>query len=237
MGKAKIVTAYVPLDVRHVSRDAYRRYFDVILAAVGEENVHAFHDFPYEECWLVKDLGDKIPLAVEKPVPEDRYADVLANVKSNVVQHNRTEWAHAARLVYPDVDTWIWLDYGIAKQGEGHPHPVTKDNIRRFFARVSERDLSGEVPFPGINPPREVPDTGHCFRFCGSTHVWPRNWLTSIDAAYKSELLRWIARNKTTPLDLPIWALVERNHPHIPYRFYQAEYGSFQLDNFPGSPA
>lgn len=227
----KIVTAYVPLQVRHLSRMQYYDHFQVILDAVGRENVHAFLDYPLERCWLSHEPS--VPLQPANPVPPDRYASALHNIHSHVVQHNRTTWALAAAAEHPDVDCWIWLDFGVAKQGGWRNNKINAGHIRGFFDDIRATPALDVIPFPGISPPGPVASTGNNWRFCGSTHIWPTKFLPAIDAAYKEELRLWMEINRTMPLDLPIWALVEHNHPSLPFRFYQAEYDASQLTNYP----
>lgn len=227
--KAKVVTAYVPLDVKHLTADQYHAYYAVIERAVGSDNVHCFRDFPLERCYLAHEPD--LPLVPANPVPADRYDSPAANVRSNVVQHNRTTWACLAADADPSVDVWIWLDYGIAKQGAWRNNPITEAVIHDFFAEVSAAEQWNTIPFPGIEPAGLVMPTGNNWRFCGSTHIWPKRFLRQIDDAYKANLKAWIAGLRTVPLDLPIWALTERTDT-LPFRFYQAEYDASQLTSF-----
>lgn len=225
----KIVTAYVPLDVKHLTRDDYKRYGDVIIDAVGEDNVRLFYDFPLERCWLAHEPN--LPCIPANPVPSDRYSSAASNVRSNVVQHNRTEWAMLAAKDEPDIDVWVWLDYGIAKQGGWRNNQIHRGHIRAFFDEIRRTPSLDIIPFPGIEGKATVYPTGNNWRFCGSTHIWPVKYLASIDRVYKHELRKWIAQYGTVPLDLPIWALVEQNS-HLPFWWYQAEYDASQLTNY-----
>ncbi len=227
--KAKVVTAYVPLDVKHLTADQYHAYYDVIERAVGVENVHCFDGFPLERCWLAHEPD--LPRVPANPVPADRYDSPAANVRSHVVQHNRTTWACLAADAEPDVDVWVWLDFGIAKQGAWRNEPVTEAVLHDFFQEVSAVERWNTIPFPGIDPPKPVMLTGNNWRFCGSTHIWPKQFLEPIDRHYKTILRAWLQSYHTVPLDLPIWALVE-GFPDLPYRWYAAEYGATQLSNF-----
>lgn len=230
--KAKVVTAYVPLDVKHLTGSQYHDLYAVIERAVGAENVHCFNPFPLQRCYLAHEPD--LPLVPSNPVPADRYDSPAANVRSNVVQHNRTTWASLAADAEPDIDVWIWLDYGIAKQGAWRNEPVTEAVIHDFFSEVNAAEQWNTIPFPGIAERGPVLPTGNNWRFCGSTHIWPKQYLGRIDNLYKGILWCWLKQYKTTPLDLPIWAMVEdQGIPQgLPFRWYGAEYGATQLTNF-----
>jgi hypothetical protein len=229
--KAKIVTAYVPLQVKHLTADQYHAYYDVIERAVGKDNVHCFCEM-IDQCWLYHEPD--LPLVPANPVPADRYDSPLANVRSNIVQHNRTTWACRAATVEPDVDVWVWLDYGIAKQGAWRNAPITEAVIHDFFAEVSAVEQWNTIPFPGIEAPGPILPVGNNWRFCGSTHIWPKQNLKTIDALYKGIVWCWTHQFHTLPLDLPIWAMAEQQGipQGLPFRWYQAEYDASQLSNF-----
>lgn len=231
MAKAKIVTAYVPLAVRHLTKNDYYDYAQRMADAVGLENIRIFWDYPYHECWAHKAGFDFLPPAT--PTPADRYASPETHAKSNVVQHQRTTWARMAAVESPEVDTWIWLDCGILKQGDFTGKRITEEHIQTFFQQVGSRSLTN-IPFPGIAPVGDVDPAGNNWRFCGSTHIWPTKYLDAIDETYKTELILWTNKYKTVPLDLPIWALTEQaGVPDLPFTQYPAEYDYTQLTNYP----
>jgi hypothetical protein len=228
--RVRVVSAYVPLEVKHVTPERYHELAkgmcDSAQAATG--CVPAIFRNSLHECWAygLKDL----PPA--QPVPWDRYATPAHFSASNVVQHNRTDWAYRAMKDDPATDIWVWLDYGIMKQGEFTGHPVTGDVIREFLYRVGSYDPK-YIHFPGIWDKGEISDSGDNWRFCGSTHIWPKRWLPAIDAAYKAELIMFTGRTATIPNDLPIWAHVEERYTPLPFKRYQANHDATQLSNYP----
>jgi hypothetical protein len=228
--KIGVVTAFVPLNVKHLTAMQYHELGARLQGAVLESGAEycKFLTDKLEDCWLAKENPPMVPA---NPVPGDRYAGPVENVQSNIVQHNRTEWALRAAATYPDVDVWVWLDYGILKQGAWRNNPVTEESVVRFLQRLGALKELSYIPFPGITAPQPVYPTGNVWRFCGSVHIWPKPFLPDIDRAYKATLRKWIVDNNTTPLDLPIWALVEQNSA-LPFRFYQAEYDASQLTGF-----
>lgn len=228
--KVKVVSAYVqfPMQPLHLSRDQYKDLGDQLVDACGENNITLFYDYPFEKCWAYG--AHNLPPA--QRVPGDRYATPAHNVVSNIVQHQRTTWAMEAAINEPDVDVWVWLDYGILKQGGWTGKPVTPEHIRSFLRRVATYGRYEDIPFPGIWDKGPVSDTGDNWRFCGSTHIWPREHLHKIHTAYRQEAVSFFQRTGTVPNDLPIWAAVE-SWADIPYRWYSANHDATQLTNFP----
>lgn len=232
--KVGVVTGFVPLPVKHLSEAQYHELGERLFMAIGVEYpvCRGGGEGTLERCWS---YGLCTGLQPANPPPADRYPTPEINVMSHIIQHQRTTWALQAANEYPDVDTWVWLDYGIMKQGKWKNNPVTVESIRRFLDRVASTPGPMDyIPFPGINEKGPILPTGHNFRFCGSTHIWPKHYLKDIDAVYKSTLQKWIVGYNTVPLDLPIWAVVEQNSK-LPFRWYPAEYDASQLDNYPWS--
>jgi len=228
MYNVKVVTAFVPLQVKHLTADAYH--------TLGWRMLHNtngryrfFDNFPLEECWLYK---ENPPLVPATPTPSDRYATDADHVRSNIVQHSRTQWAMQAYKEDPSLDTIIWLDLAILKQGKHTGRPILPEHVEKFVDAVASQELENVIPFPGIEPQKPISIHGNNWRFCGSTHIWPTKFLPYIDEEYRYETRRFIREHKCTPLDLAIWPAVEL-HSGLPFRFYQAEYDATQLTGFP----
>ena len=228
MNKVKVVTAFVPLPVRHKSREDYKKLGDRLALACGEENIRTFYDFPFDKCWAAAYAS----LPPASAVPADRYATPADMVKSNIVQHQRTTWARMAADEDPSIDVIVWLDYGILKQGDWTGRPVTEQTVTDFVRRVQEADIT-DIPFPAIWGKGPISDTDVNWRFCGSTHIWPVKYLKEIDLIYKFECRKFIERTQTVPNDLPIWARVEKKSG-LPFRGYSGNHDATQLTNFRG---
>lgn len=231
--KIKVVSAYVPLDVRHLTREQYLNYGSMLADAVGRENMRIYNT-PLEQCWLYKlmDKEGKLDLLPATQVPSDRYASPLHMVKSNIVQHQRTTWLKQAADEFPEVDTLIWLDLAIMKQGGFTGKPVTADVLRQFVERVNEASPLDHIPFPGIWDKGPINPSGDNWRFCGSTHIIPRQFLAAVHDKYVFNCRAFIDDNHTVPLDLPIWAKTEQS-AELPFRWYPANHDATQLSNFP----
>jgi len=190
-----------------------------------------------DAMWLYQWLktAEWLSLPPATPAAPDRYPTPQHFVNSNIVQHNRTRWLLQAARMYPDDDIFIWLDYGLLKQGEFTGKRIEAKHIAPFVEAVERYYNAGhrDIPFPGIADRAAVDVHGNCWRFCGSTHIVPRWHLEDIDRAYRRSCCQFISTTRTVPLDLPIWALVEMYYTELPYRQYKAEYDYTQLSNFP----
>lgn len=231
----KVVTAFVPLNVLHLSQEAYKGYGRRLQDACDGRLVW-FDDWPLSECWLYKWLtdykGDPLALPPATATPADRYADPSDHVKSNIVQHSRTQWAKLAAQQYVATDVFVWLDLGLLKQGSFTGKQITEQHVRDFLKRVEDFNFNDTIPFPGIEERKPVDVHGNNWRFCGCTHIWPRWALPFIDHAYKFHCREFIRDHQCIPLDLAVWPTVEERSG-LPFKQYRAEYDYTQLTEFP----
>lgn len=235
MIKTIVTSSYVPLTVKHLTREQYEDLGRRLMKVSQYHAVCSFFDpFPFDQCWLHGELPHgnlwETPAA---PTPSDRYATPAEYVKSNIVQHSRTQWAMQAWRLFPDAEVVVWLDYGILKQGKWNGNPVTEDHVATFLDKVSAVKNWDHIPFPGIEEKKPIDIHGNNWRFCGSTHIWPTKYLTDIHKSYQFEVRKFIRQHQCVPLDLAIWPAVE-NNSGLPFRWYKGEYDASQLTNFPG---
>ncbi|HET7641170.1 MAG TPA: hypothetical protein VFK47_20850 [Ktedonobacteraceae bacterium] len=228
--RAAVVTAYVPLNVKHLDAAKYHEYGERLKAACDGRLIW-FDNWPLTDCWLYKEVTDPEQYSPATPTPEDRYEKPSDHTKSNIVQHSRTQWALLAKDVEPDVDVVVWLDLAILKQGAFTGKQITEDHVREFLKKVESYPYN-DIPFPGIEEKKEVLPHGNNWRFCGSTHIWPVKWLNEIDHQYRFYTKEFIRRHSAMPLDLAIWPAVEEKSG-LPFKWYKAEYDYTQLTEFP----
>ena len=227
MNNVKVVSAFVPLKVKHLTAEQYHAYGDRLVRA-ADGHIRVFDDFPYEDCWLAKENPPMVPATPPAP---DRYETSEDFARSNVIQHSRTQWARLAVEEDPAIDVIIWLDYAVLKQGAWRNNPVKEEHIWNLIKKCEKYPFD-DIPFPGIEPVQPVNPHGNNWRFVGSTHIWPVKWLPLIDTVYKFATRRFIRHYTCTPLDLAIWPTVEQTSG-LPFKFYQAEYDASQLTGFP----
>jgi len=235
--KPLVVTGWTDLGFRPTNdqpaclpKEKYELLRDGLVEAVGVGRIHNFWEFPYKDLWVPKEFDLKT-LRPDTPTPQDRFADSWQHLKCNAWQHERTTFAVRAVRGHPGHDVMIWLDIGILKQGFWKNNPVTKESITRFVERIAGLHKMDTIPFPGITAKGAVYQGCNNWRFCGSTHIWPVKFLPEIDRVYKGELRKWVEKYKTLPLDLPIWALTEKESG-LPFVQYPGEYDASQLDGF-----
>lgn len=230
MKKVAVVSAFVPLKVKHMQADEYQKLGDEMLVAAQEAGavLAPFLGYSLDMCWsynLCKDL----PPATG--TPSDRYETPQDHINSHIVQHTRTQWALRAVELNPDVETVIWLDLGILKQGKHTGKTFTPEHVSAFVEKVAKYE-NDDIPFPGIEDKKPINPFGDNWRFCGSTHIWPVKYLEDIHRSYKANLINFVRKYKKVPLDLAIWPLVEQNSG-LPFKWYKAEYDHTQLTEFP----
>lgn len=228
MNKICVVTGYVPLNVHHMKPAEFQKHLDDLREAIrGYSSVIV--PGKYEDCWLAK---HDPPMVGANPRAEDRFKTDEEHARNNVVCCQFVDWAARAAEDMPQADVIVAMTATILKQGDFTGKRVTPNHIIEFLDRVENYDFL-DIPFPGITASRgPVDPAGHCWRFCGSTHIWPVKWLPHIEKVFKTKTLAFIAKHGKTPLDLQIWPEVEKS-AGLPYRFYQAEYDATQFTNFP----
>lgn len=229
--RVRVVTGYVPLEVKHMNPGTFHQLGGQLIEACRDANVntYVFKDFPYEKCWLAK---EDPPMVGANPRATDRFDTDEQHAKNNVVCNQFIEWAWKTYKDNKHVDVIVVMTYSVLKQGDFTGRPVQPHHITSFLERVKAYNFT-DIPFPGITDNRGVVDPhGHNWRFCGSTHIWPVEWLGMIRHEYKHQVRKFIKEHKRTPLDLAIWPAVEVSSG-LPFRWYRAEYDATQFTNFP----
>lgn len=224
----KVVSGYVPLEVKHIDPEGYARHRDALVGACGGR-MRFFDNFPYSECWLAK---HNPPMVGANQRATDRFDTDEQHARSNIVCCQFPEWGLLAAQEDPSIDVVVFLTSTVLKQGDFTGKRCHPEHIVQFLEKVEQYDFQ-DIPFPGITQVTPVNDHGDNWRFCGSCHIWPTKFLNQINSQFKFEALRFIRRVGKTPLDLHIWPAVEQNSK-LPYRWYQAEYDYTQFTNFPG---
>lgn len=230
MNNVTVVSAYVPLNVKHMSKDRYMEFGRLMFEAThaaGAEHVF-FKEYPLTQCWSFDLCAGRRPAT---DTPSDRYETPDDHVRSHIVQHTRTQWAQEAVMCKPETDVVVWLDLGLLKQGEHTGKLLNWDDVKWFVEAVQMYTFA-DIPFPGITGRDPWLPHGNNWRFCGSTHIWPTKWLPQIDRSYRTNLRSFVHEYDCVPLDLAIWPMVERSSG-LPFKWYQAEYDNTQLRNFP----
>lgn len=229
MNKVKVVTAYVPLTVQNMKPESFHELGSRLACACGDR-IRVFRDFPYNECWLAREIPPGVSPA--NPRALDRFATEEEHLRSNVVQHSPVQWVSLAAAEDPEPDVFVWMGYSLLKQGDFTGKRITEAHVVNFL-RAVERYPFTDLPFPGIASFGPISVFGDNWRFCGSTVIMPRKFLDMIVKSYKFHMRSFLLAHRKVPLDLAIWPMVEQRSG-LPWRFYPAEYDYTQLTNFPG---
>jgi len=229
--KVRVVTAYVDLGLAKRSVGEFYILGDRLYRAC-EPDFRAFIRFPFEECWLTKEMRRQVGWIAANHRAEDRFETDMEHVRSNIIQHSPMQWLKLAMAEDPLSDVFVWMGYSIMKQGDFTGKRITPEHVREFLCKLRQWEPNC-IPLPGITDRAPVNVHGDNWRFCGSTLIVPRQFVEPLERSYKFETREFIRRHGCIPLDLAIWPMVEERSG-LPIRWYKAEYDATQLTNFPG---
>ena len=231
LNRVRVVTGNVPLKVKHMDPARYAELGKRLIETcrMADVDMHVFEDFPYEKCWLAK---EKPPMRGANARATDRFDTDEQHAKSNVVCNQFVEWAWKSYKSQPDTDVIVFMVYTVLRQGDFTGKPVQPVHIIEFLQRVKDYRFD-DIPFPGITQGEPIDPRRNNWRFCGSTHIWPVQWLKFIRDNSRETALAVMKQCDAVPLDLAVWPLVERDSGY-PFRWYPAEYDATQFTNFPG---
>lgn len=182
----------------------------------------------YERLWL-----SKCTLRPANARAPDRFDNEYEHRRSNIVQHMPIQCLTVCDKHLAGYDVFVWLGYSICKQGHHTGKLIEPAHLIEFVSKVEAYDFDKSIPFPGILPAGPIDPYGDNWRFCGSTIIIPKKFMSEVRFHYMRVLMGFLAQYQAVPLDLAIWPEVERTSG-LPWHFYKAEYDHTQLSNFPG---
>lgn len=217
-----VVTGYVPIH-GHPRPEGGYHVLGQRLVDMGVPIVRYFDQL--EDCWLHKYLD------VNQRKPTHSVAD---NPKKNTlayhaVQHQKSEWIARAAIKNPEIDVFVWIDYGIF-----HLPTVTKQIIKEFLARVEGET---EVAIPGCwQKDHPYDDRVPNWRFCGGVIVVPRDLAVKFDTGVKVECIDWLSKTNNISWEVNTMARMEKSFYLFPIRQYFADHDHTMFTNY-GRPA
>ncbi len=215
--KVKLVTGYVRLDLpaSHRTDEDYKRLSPRLLSVPVP--IRAFVNYPLEECWLSKYLDGRP--GVTHSTEDNPNKNTLAYM---TVLAQKTEWLRMAAAEDPDVEVFVWADYGIFHQ-PGHSEQAIVDLMQRVDDTA--------IAIPGIYEQGPIDDNVACWRFCGSMFVCPRKFLDDFDGAIKIQVLYSLLKYNYVTWDVNNWAHVEQQDG-LPIRWYKAGHDGSLFTNY-----
>lgn len=221
--KVKLITGYCPISGHPRSAQEYGRLGDKF-RRITKVPLKAFYS-QVGTLWPMR-LAWELPF---KPTVSEGDNPEKNTLEYHAVNHQKTEWLLRAMLEdeNDDIDTFIWIDYGIC-----HLPDVTPELIEEFALRVGRNDFAipGCWEKPLVNA--AFSDRTPCWRFCGSMMVVPRQHVLALDAAVRSTLIRHVQKTHNVPWEVNTWARVETRYPSLPIRWYKADHNASMFTNY-----
>jgi hypothetical protein len=219
MPKKVVVTGYVPIQNHTRSPKEYGELGELygkIDCVAADCVVMPFYE-TVAETWLHKYLlhaGKVTHSAGDNPAKNS-----LAYL---CVQHQKFAWLMKAAIKYP-ADTYIWIDYGIARLPG-----VTPEVVQRFLEAIEPDDFA--IPGCWEHQGLLINDYFPCWRFCGSLMVVPRSKVYKLYKGVKRTVQAHIA--KTHNVTWEVNTLAEAEHILPPIRWYKADHNASMFDNY-----
>jgi hypothetical protein len=210
MSAIKVVTGYIPLSTHTRSQNEYHKLGERLLSLPVD--IDCYFDTRLEDCWLWQAAHEL------QELPRVGYSD---NARKNTMEyfcivHQKTEWLERAQKHNPDVDVFVWMDYGIF-----HLPGITECGILDFLKEI-EHSRPTIVEIPGRMPFSESIDTWKPYwRFCGGVLVCPAALVGPFNAAVKKTAIESMTESSRVTWEVNTWALVEKQRL-VPIRQYHA---------------
>jgi hypothetical protein len=218
--KTAIISAYVPLAENPRPASEYARRGELLRDALSDHPTHIFYE-TVPTLWMTPFIEE---MAKYHHIRHQEGDNPRKNsMEYHAVQHNKLEWLERAAVHLPEIDSFVWLDYGIM----GLPG-FTKELLVEFLGRVKQNDLA----IPGCWEKKEIVDTYPCWRFCGSMFIVPREDVFPLNRAFKAVTRLYVRSMRDVTWEVNDLARVELLHvgPHI--RWYPADHNARMLTEY-----
>ena len=219
--KVQVVTGFCEIPNHTRTTETYVELGNRLKGAMGVRSIQAFY-YDIQDLWLTQFL-QKLP-PMEPPLKWAKSDNPAKNtLEYHCVQHQKVEWLAQAANMNQDVDTFVWLDYGIM-----HLPGMNGDYLTSFLDRIVKQDFA----IPGCWPPCEIDDWENpCWRFCGSMLIVPRHDIHNLTKTFKAITRTFIRSMKKVSFEVNMLALVEQTHiPNL--RWYAADHNVTMFTNY-----
>ena len=213
--KVKVVTGFVQIPNHPRKVEEYVELGNRLKGALGTRSIQAFY-YDMQDLWLTQFL-QKLP-PMEPPLKWALSDNSAKNsLEYHSVQHQKVEWLAQAANMDQDVDTFVWMDYGIM-----YLPGMNGDYLTSFLDRIRKNDFA----IPGCWPKCEIDDLDNpCWRFLGSMMIVPRGDIHNLTKAFKAMDRMVVRTMKKVTFEVNILALVEQtNIPNL--RWYEADHNA-----------
>lgn len=218
----KLVSGFCPIPGHPRSQREYselaRNFGDV------DGSIAVNYQDDVEELWLMKYLK----WAGVKVTHSEGDNPAKNTLIYHAVQHEKLRWMVMAADQIPQPDVFAWIDYGIF-----HVPGVTATVISEFVQRASREKT---IVIPGCwDKQLPISDALPCWRFCGGLFVVPRKFLFDLQSAFQATAIKLIRENGHVSWEVNTLARVERDYPHLPIWWYNADHNQTMFTNYPES--
>ncbi|HEX6827081.1 MAG TPA: hypothetical protein VF077_12260 [Nitrospiraceae bacterium] len=212
------VTAYVPLPGHPRNEETYRELGRQLM---DTEIPLILMEGQLEQCWMHQYLQHR----------NKRYTHSVAdNPRKNsisylIVQAQKSEWLVAAAEHRPDVEVFVWIDFGIFSVPGVNGHI-----IQEFLLRAMHEQA---IAIPGCwDKNYQYDDSQPCWRFCGGVMVVPRQYVMQFDYAMKREYVRWLEQTNNLSWEVNTLARVEKLDPELPLWWFKADHDATMFTSY-----
>ena len=217
-----VVTGYVRLENHTRKPETYKKLGYQLSDALGDHPLEVFYQ-PLRELWLTRWLESLPPM--QPPLTWSKGDNPDKNtLEYHCVQHQKIAWLAKACDMHSDVDTFIWMDYGIFSQPG-----MSAEVIRSFLSRIRKNDFA----FPGCWPfAKDFSDQTPCWRFLGSLLIVPRAEMRRLSECFTAMTRLHIRLMKNVPWEVNTLARIEPYLDKSNFRWYEADHNASQMANY-----
>lgn len=224
MASVEVVTGYVPIQGHPRTAAQYGAFGEVLFKPLsGATMVRPFYE-TLDMCWLWKYVGNR--KNVSHSAGDNSAKNSLAY---HCVQHQKFAWLLKAAIEKPQIDTFVWIDYGIA-----HIPGITPEIVYDFIKKVEGHP--GDFAIPGCHDMHPdniiVNDYFPCWRFCGGVLVVPRDRVHKLYKAIKRTALTHIDKTRNVTWEVNTMAEAEKTKVLPKFRWYQADHNATMFTGY-----
>lgn len=220
-----VITGYVPIEGHPRGPDEYGRLGERLGTAIAPVAPLKAYYTLLPNCWFWKVIWEH-----GKTITHAQYNNPEKNtIAYHAVNHQKTEFLAEAARTFKDVETFIWIDYGILSVPG-----VTTEVLQNFVQSV--QDPKGII-IPGCwdERPDQINDQEPCWRFCGGVLVVPSQYAEGFDKDFKDATRRAFWRTGHVTFEVNDLARLEKQFKQ-PMLWYKADHNETMFTNYKDNP-